>query len=79
MIKFNDQYFISGDPKSKLDDPDFFFENCNDQQKICGHQIHVYPTNYDHFFIHYSGGFDMNTGQPESPHHNQLTIINLRI
>ena len=27
MIKFKDQYFISTDPKSKLDDPNSFFEN----------------------------------------------------
>ena len=31
------------------------------------------------FFIHYSGGFDMNTGQPKSPHQNQPTIIKLCI
>ena len=79
MIKFNDQFFISTDPKSKWDDPNFFFEIFNDQQKICGHPLPVYPTNFDDFFIHYSGGFDMNTGQPRSPHHNQPTVIKLRI
>ena len=45
MIKFNDQYFISTDPKSKLEDPNFFSEIFNDQQKICGHPPPVYPTN----------------------------------
>ena len=79
MIRFNDQYFISTDPKSKLDDPNFFFKSFNDQQNICGHPLPVYLTNYDDFFIHYSGGFDMNTGQPNSPHHNQPTIVKLRI
>ena len=41
MIKFNDQYFISADPKSKLDDPNYFFEVFNDQQKICSHPLPV--------------------------------------
>ena len=79
MIKFNDQNFISTDPKSQYDDPQFFIELFNDQQKICGDPLPVYPTNCDDFFIHYSGGFDMNTGQPKSPHHKQPTIIKLRI
>ena len=79
VIKSNEQNFISTDPKSKLDDPNFFFEIFKDQQKICGHPLPVYLTNYDDFFIHYSGGFDMNTGQPKSPHHSQPTIIKLRI
>ena len=34
MLKFNDQYFISTYPKSKLGDPNFFLETFNDQQKI---------------------------------------------
>ena len=79
MIKFNDQYFISTDPKSKLDDLHFFFENFTDQQNICGHPLPVYPTNYEDFFIHYSGRFDMNTGQPKKLHQNQPTITKLRI
>ena len=79
MFKFNDQYFTSSDPKSKLDDPNAFSEIFNDQQKICGHSLPVYPKNYDDFFIQYPGGFDMNSGQPKSPHHNQSTIIKLRI
>ena len=79
MIKFNDQYFISTDPKSKLDNPNFFFKIFNDQQKICGHPPPVNPTNYDDFLIQYSGGFDMKTGQPKSPHQNQPTISKLRI
>ena len=65
MIKFNEQYFISTDPNSKLDDPNFFFEIFNDQQKICGHPKPVFPTNYDDFYISYIGGFDMNTGVPK--------------
>ena len=79
MIKFNDQNFISTDLKSKLDDPNFFLEIFNDQQKIWGQPLPVYPTNHDDFFIHYAGGFDMNTGQPKSPHQNEPTIIKLRI
>ena len=78
-IEFNDQCFISTDPKSKLDDPNFFFENFEDQQKICGHPLPVYPTNHDDFLMQYSGGFDINTCQPRSPHQNQPTIIKLRI
>ena len=70
---------ISRDPKSKFDDPNFFFEIFIDQQKFCGHPLPVYPTNYDDFLIHYSGGFDMNTGQPRRPHHNQPTIFKFRI
>ena len=62
-----------------LDDPKFFFEFFIDQQKICGHPLPVHPTIYDDFFIHYSCRFDMNTGQPKSPHPNQPTIIKLRI
>ena len=74
MIKFNDQCIISTDPKSKLDDPNFNCEIFKDQEKTCGHPQPVNPTNYDDFFIHYSGGFDMNTDQPKSPHNNQPTI-----
>ena len=79
MIKLNEQYFISTYPKTKLDDPNFFFGIFIDRQKCCGHPLAVYPTNYDDFFMHYSGGFDMNTGHTKSPHHNQSTIITLRI
>ena len=79
MIKFNDQCFLSTGPNSKLDDPNFFLEIFDDQQKICGHPLPVCFTNYDDFFIHCSGGFDMNTGQPKSPHQNQRTIIQLPI
>ena len=45
MILFNDQYFFPTDPKPKLDNPNFFFESFNDQQKICCHPLPVYPTN----------------------------------
>ena len=79
MIKLLDQYFFPTDPVSKLDDPNFLFEFFNDQQQKCGHPLPVYPTNSDDFLIHHSGGLDMNTGQPKSPHQNQPTINKLRI
>ena len=79
MINYNDQHFISTDPKSKSDDPNFFFEIFSDQQKICSHPLPVYFTNYDDFFMQYSGGFDINTGQPKSPHQKKLTLIKFRI
>ena len=53
ITKFNDQYFNSTDPKSKLDDPNFLFEIIIDQQKICVHPLPVYPTIYDDFIIEY--------------------------
>ena len=79
MINFNDRCFISTDPKSKLDDPNFFLDFFIDQQKICSHPLKVYPTDYDDFFFPYSGEFYMNTGQLKSPHPNQRTNIKLRI
>ena len=79
MIKFNDHYFFSTDPKSKLDDPNFFFDVLKDRQKICGHPLLVYPITCDDFFTHYSDGFDMKTGKPKNPHQNQPTLIKLRI
>ena len=62
-----------------MDDQNFFLEIFFDLKRVCRHPLPVYISNYDDFFIQYSGGFDMNTGQPKNFNQNQPTVIKLCI
>ena len=55
-------------PQSTVDNPSLFrFEIYPIAQNFCGEPDPLYSTQYEHIFVTYLDGFDMNTGQPR-PH-----------
>ena len=45
----------------------FIFQIYNNPQSICDSNKIVYPTPYSSLYIHYEGGFDMDTGKAKKP------------
>ena len=56
----------------------FIFQIYNNPQSICDSNKIVYPTPYSSLYIHYEGGFELDTGKAQKPISNVVknTYIN---